>query len=678
MKAASTEKSTKDATPKKAARSPFSTKALHTALRDAFTSMPLGKDRVGYIAKEVAENGRVTRDFLGYCYNLVVTDKVEHGGFGSVSVKLISKPQGMAYFYAGPKPKGEVLGCVRGPVYGVNDVHGNDLLQLLADAFGWKLVDGGKGLDNAFNTLRADDTPDTADVIELVRSEKYVDGCVRAVLTHRPGMAKRWADLEGKLLSEKALLKLVTESFPVGTALQPQPLNEGDYSVLCAGHHHPELLPRKRFNGAWCNGAWLRGDDLTETVAEAMGIQLPHHKMKATRSAMVVATPVPLWKPFPDHPGTTIPKDYKDPEFKGVSDWSHYPVLQPGNYETHTLKVSERIYAKAKVGLQDGIPVMGYDWLDMSGGGGCAPGRKWGEFTTLKDAEIYAWEHLQGNIDERVRMGSDSAKVKQDLRKLLQMITVRLAILNGDIEADADPTATGLQLQLPSTAPLPAGYAKAKDLKPGMVVIPTNRAKPHVVKSVELYGKSCSVMFEGNYPGMNVNPLQPVKLVQVQHVAIDADASPETVAAVREVVAKAYAHKPVKKAPGIGPKLKRKLGYQGGDVLPDGSMVVDPTKALLELHDQANGTVATPPATAPTPEPEAQPPGQLMERKPGQAWKPVATTAHTLSELAAPFGNDRREREVVKKRFRSMFGKLSTWPADQRRAFIQYITNILN
>lgn len=54
---------------------------------------------------------------------------------------------------------------------------------------------------------------------------------------------------------------------------------------------------------------------------------------------------------------------------------------------------------------------------------------------------------------------------------------------------------------------------------------------------------------------------------------------------------------------------------------------------------------------------------------------PRPAPARSLTALAARFGGDRREREVVKKRMRSLCGKLSTWPADQRQAFIDFITN---
>jgi hypothetical protein len=114
----------------------------------------------------------------------------------------------------------------------------------------------------------------------------------------------------------------------------------------------------------------------------------------------------------------------------------------------------------------------------------------------------------------------------------------------------------------------------------------------------------------------------------------------------------------------IGRKLKKKLGHQGGDVLPDGTMVVDPTNALLELHDHANATPL---------KVEAVPPGKTIEQLlPAAKWVPPVS-ASNLTELAKPFGADRRAREVVKKRFTSLYGKLSKMDAEERAAFLAFV-----
>jgi hypothetical protein len=112
---------------------------------------------------------------------------------------------------------------------------------------------------------------------------------------------------------------------------------------------------------------------------------------------------------------------------------------------------------------------------------------------------------------------------------------------------------------------------------------------------------------------------------------------------------------------GIGPKLKKKLGFQGGDVLEDGSIIADPAQALLELHDQVNTLPAT----------------DLVQTLPWPTPPVCVARVPTLAELAAPFGSNRREREVVKKRFRSLCGKLTKLPEGERRAFLEYINEVL-
>ncbi len=117
----------------------------------------------------------------------------------------------------------------------------------------------------------------------------------------------------------------------------------------------------------------------------------------------------------------------------------------------------------------------------------------------------------------------------------------------------------------------------------------------------------------------------------------------------------------------IGSKLKKKLGHQAGDVLPDGTMVADPTAALLELHDQVNEVPL---------KVEAVPAGKTIEQllPATPKWTPPdGAAAANLTDLAKPFGQDRRQREVVKKRFRSLYGKLSNMDAEERAAFLAFV-----
>lgn len=118
----------------------------------------------------------------------------------------------------------------------------------------------------------------------------------------------------------------------------------------------------------------------------------------------------------------------------------------------------------------------------------------------------------------------------------------------------------------------------------------------------------------------------------------------------------------------IGRKLKKKLGHQGGDVLPDGTMVVDPTNAILELHDQANATPLKVEAVVPGKTIEQLLPAPVVDLP-----IEVRQSATNLTELAKPFGADRRAREVVKKRFTSLYGKLSKMDPKERFAFLMFV-----
>ncbi len=69
--------------------------------------------------------------------------------------------------------------------------------------------------------------------------------------------------------------------------------------------------------------------------------------------------------------------------------WYKYPVI--ANYKTVTIfNVSSHHFFRIKIGKQDGKIVSGYDYQFKSGlGGGCNPGRKWGEFDSYDEALEY-------------------------------------------------------------------------------------------------------------------------------------------------------------------------------------------------------------------------------------------------------------------------------------------------
>jgi len=108
------------------------------------------------------------------------------------------------------------------------------------------------------------------------------------------------------------------------------------------------------------------------------------------------------------------------------SDWWNYPVLQAGEYSTpfrYTGK--DQTTVEINVGLQDGIPVMGYSWhingeSPGCGGGGCSPGRKWGEFPTLRDAELYALRGILERFRQAAKESKTTAKKTAPAIKALQ------------------------------------------------------------------------------------------------------------------------------------------------------------------------------------------------------------------------------------------------------------------
>lgn len=72
--------------------------------------------------------------------------------------------------------------------------------------------------------------------------------------------------------------------------------------------------------------------------------------------------------------------------------WYEYPVLQEGEFEKIELLEKKCILGSTiKVGIQDGVWTLGYDFL----GRGCNPGRKWGEFESRENAiEYFILENL--------------------------------------------------------------------------------------------------------------------------------------------------------------------------------------------------------------------------------------------------------------------------------------------
>lgn len=126
----------------------------------------------------------------------------------------------------------------------------------------------------------------------------------------------------------------------------------------------------------------------------------------------------------------TIPRDAGD-------RWD-YPVVS--HFETFTLKTkSDKL--EIYYCLQDGIPVGGvnYQYAKQEdggpGGGGCYPGRKWGEYRTLDDVITH------GLIENRHRFK------RADMLKLID---------------DALASRPGTQLQLQFNTPKPKKNVETK------------------------------------------------------------------------------------------------------------------------------------------------------------------------------------------------------------------------
>lgn len=113
---------------------------------------------------------------------------------------------------------------------------------------------------------------------------------------------------------------------------------------------------------------------------------------------------------------------------------------------------------------------------------------------------------------------------------------------------------------------------EAQYLAPGDVIRPPFRDGTEVLAAVTIKGHRVELDYVGQVPGSSVSLRQMVLVIKGNEAR--------------------KRRRAARKAP---------AGHQGGLLLEDGTLVADPTNALLELHDQANGTPA--PAPAPTPAP---------------------------------------------------------------------------
>ncbi len=103
-------------------------------------------------------------------------------------------------------------------------------------------------------------------------------------------------------------------------------------------------------------------------------------------------------------------------------DWWNYPLLKrwktPFRHEDKYSKVL------VKIGTQNGFGVAGYDYRIWNQGGGCNPGRKWGEYKSEKAAEIQTLEYLVGYIKNQFRR---TKNLKPKCSKLIKAMESKIA-----------------------------------------------------------------------------------------------------------------------------------------------------------------------------------------------------------------------------------------------------------
>ena len=123
-----------------------------------------------------------------------------------------------------------------------------------------------------------------------------------------------------------------------------------------------------------------------------------------------------------------------------MNDLSDYPVLQKGEYDiAFRFYKSKNALIELKVGMQDGVFVGGYHFEIIGGlvgccGGGHNPGRKWGEYSTLKEAELDVLHKVH-------RLISDALKQNGNLKNKTSAALKAL-------EARRSELLTGIQLPL--------------------------------------------------------------------------------------------------------------------------------------------------------------------------------------------------------------------------------------
>ncbi|WKZ67136.1 MAG: hypothetical protein QY325_04220 [Flavobacteriales bacterium] len=185
--------------------------------------------------------------------------------------------------------------------------------------------------------------------------------------------------------------------------------------------------------------------------------------------------PVALWKPHPEHPGTTLPRDWQHPNRPELKGWNWYPVVQHDVEPVHIIQVGKSCMAQVEVCQQDGCWVEGIDYRMVDGGGGYAPGRTGGEHPSAVHAELYGWESVVRSIGRH----PESSRNAKDSLKLVDAVKTRIHELRMALGMPAEAPAAPAAPLVPAKPKRQAKRRKPRqlgDLLPGgeLVADPAN------------------------------------------------------------------------------------------------------------------------------------------------------------------------------------------------------------
>lgn len=103
----------------------------------------------------------------------------------------------------------------------------------------------------------------------------------------------------------------------------------------------------------------------------------------------------------------------------------NYPVLQNNEFETLVIAFPGDVHKEVdlRVGLQDNVWTLGYSVFGSS----CNPGRKWGQFTSKKDALLYGLGIIEARMLDIISPEyGESFWSKSDCRHVLKEAQKRM------------------------------------------------------------------------------------------------------------------------------------------------------------------------------------------------------------------------------------------------------------